>query len=1012
MRLLDYFTGEASHDQEFHQLAFYVQDDWRVSRKLTLNLGLRWDANIGLLTDQTNNRTMDILRQLDDPRAQAIAGDTEKLGRSTPSWKEFQPRIGFAYDIARRRAHGRPRRLRDLLRPDLPEPHGLLPLPERARVLRPDPRLHEHERGGGAAPELPLRRGPAARHRPRRPSGPCLAGTFGRITDPDARDPYVQKFSIGFQRALGGNWVLSSDFVHTLGLHEPRVLVVNPQIRPVCDPTFAGSTPTSPRCVAGPTTRYFDQAFVAAGLGVNRLGQINMISTTNRSLFDSWTTTLRGRTGRVSGSVSYVLASSRSVGRPAHRVLQRQRRRGDPEQQFAEGEFGPTRNDERHRVVASAVIDLPLGFQVAPLVQFSTSRPYTPTTGFDINGDGLTNSLDRLCSGASLDAVFAARGNAAGDPRPSIPNGCTPAGPRQPAQRPRREPGRQRRGAQRPVLQRRPAGHARPSASDRGPGSRSTPTSTISSTPRTSPSTCERPRTDESQAVAATFLQPLALWGPGFGPPVAKPFTAVVRRPDRVLAPSASSRASGLRARRPFFVYHSRRPCPRRPVSPARSSGRATRSSAPGRSRSCWDGALPDHPLPLRPGHALPGGRVRTIVPAAEPGAKGPLSPFQAFMTALAGTIGTGNIAGVATAVVSGGPGAVFWIWCYGFVATAIKFTEAVLGIQLPRPHRRAPLRGADALPARRHEDAAASAWVYALVAGIGRPHHHPLDAAQLHGPRPQDPVRRSRRSPPASRSPCSPGSSSSAGSSRSGGPRRSSRRRRWASTSLGGLFVIVTHLAVLPEVLALIFREAFSLKGAIGGTAGVGMMMAMRYGLARGIYANEAGYGTAAVVYGTARSDRPVQQGLNAVMEVFIVSFVTSSISALTILLTGAWRSGETSTAAVALAFNALDPGRGRVDRRLLRVPVRVHDAHRLGLLRRAIPGVRFRPARDRALSLDLLRPDRGRVPPRKVDLVWAWGDLMNGLQIFPNLVGVLGLSGVVAALLREPTAQRAERA
>src|SRR5262245_2396502 len=73
---------------------------------------------------------------------------------------------------------------------------------------------------------------------------------------------------------------------------------------------------------------------------------------------------------------------------------------------------------------------------------------------------------------------------------------------------------------------------------------------------------------------------------------------------------------------------------------------------------------------------------VRTIIPAAEPGARGPLSPFQAFMTALAGTIGTGNIAGVATAVVSGGPGAVFWIWCYGFVATAIKLTEAILGIK------------------------------------------------------------------------------------------------------------------------------------------------------------------------------------------------------------------------------------------------------------------------------------------------------------------------------------------
>ena len=84
---------------------------------------------------------------------------------------------------------------------------------------------------------------------------------------------------------------------------------------------------------------------------------------------------------------------------------------------------------------------------------------------------------------------------------------------------------------------------------------------------------------------------------------------------------------------------------------------------------------------------------------------------------------------------------------------------------------------------------------------------------------------------------------------------------------------------------------------------------IAMRYGIARGIYANEAGYGTAAVAYGTAQSAQPVQQGLNAVMEVFIVSFVTSTISAMTILLTGVWQSGLTSTAAVAAGFNTVMP-------------------------------------------------------------------------------------------------------
>ena len=85
-----------------------------------------------------------------------------------------------------------------------------------------------------------------------------------------------------------------------------------------------------------------------------------------------------------------------------------------------------------------------------------------------------------------------------------------------------------------------------------------------------------------------------------------------------------------------------------------------------------------------------------------------------------------------------------------------------------------------------------------------------------------------------------------------------------------------------------------------------------MRYGIARGVYANEAGYGTAAVAYGTAKSQRPEQQGLAAMMEVFIISFVTSSISAMSILLTGVWKDGHRRAAGVAAAFNAAMPDYG----------------------------------------------------------------------------------------------------
>ena len=222
-----------------------------------------------------------------------------------------------------------------------------------------------------------------------------------------------------------------------------------------------------------------------------------------------------------------------------------------------------------------------------------------------------------------------------------------------------------------------------------------------------------------------------------------------------------------------------------------------------------------------------------------------------------------------------------------------------------------------------------------------------------------------------------------------------------------GGLLVIALHADRLPETFGLVFREAFSLRAGMGSVAGLAMMTAMRYGLARGLYANEAGYGTAAFVYGTARTSRPAQQGYAAVMEVFVISFVTSSISALTILVTGVWRSGLTSTAAVAEAFNHAVPVAGGW--------VVAFCAFLFGYT--TLIGWSYYGE----VCLEYILGPRVVVPYRwiycglivlgatsKVDLVWAWGDLMNGLQIFPNLVGVVGLSGVVAAILRRDEAAR----
>jgi alanine or glycine:cation symporter, AGCS family len=215
-----------------------------------------------------------------------------------------------------------------------------------------------------------------------------------------------------------------------------------------------------------------------------------------------------------------------------------------------------------------------------------------------------------------------------------------------------------------------------------------------------------------------------------------------------------------------------------------------------------------------------------------------------------------------------------------------------------------------------------------------------------------------------------------------------------------GGVIVIAFNAAQIPSVLRLIFDGAFSMQSAAGG--GLGILVAMRYGIARGIYANEAGYGTAAVAYGTAQSAQPVQQGLNGVMEVFIVSFVTSTISAMTILLTGVWQSGLTSTAAVAAGFNTVMPVAGGY--------IVAFCAFLFGyttLIGWAYYGEQFF---EYILGRRVTTPYRwiycllipfGAVS--KVATVWAWGDLMNALQVFPNLIGVVGLSAIVARAANE---------
>ena len=393
----------------------------------------------------------------------------------------------------------------------------------------------------------------------------------------------------------------------------------------------------------------------------------------------------------------------------------------------------------------------------------------------------------------------------------------------------------------------------------------------------------------------------------------------------------------------------------------------------------------------------------RTLVQRQGSGGSGVLTPFQAFTTALAASIGTGNIAGVATAIVSGGPGALFWIWVYGFLAMAIKFGEAVLGITFRESRASVVLSG----PMYYLRDGLRSrwlAWTFAFVAAVAAltttPFTQPNSMALVLNTVVGIPKIASGLAIAVLTWLVIIGGIKSIG--------RAAEKLSPLKVGLylaGGLIVILSNASRVPSTFALIVERAFSMQAAAGG--GLGILIAMRYGIARGIYANEAGYGTAAVAYGTARSAQPLQQGLNAVIEVFIVSFVTSTISALSILLTGVWESGLTSTAAVAAGFNSVMPVAGGY--------IVAFCAFLFGyttLIGWAYYGEQFF---EYILGRRVTMPYRwiycllipfGAVS--KVATVWAWGDLMNALQVFPNLIGVVGLSAIVARVSRESLRNR----
>ncbi len=383
-----------------------------------------------------------------------------------------------------------------------------------------------------------------------------------------------------------------------------------------------------------------------------------------------------------------------------------------------------------------------------------------------------------------------------------------------------------------------------------------------------------------------------------------------------------------------------------------------------------------------------------------ESGTLGEISPWQSMMTMLAGAIGNGNIAGVATAIATGGPGAIFWMWASGLVAMATKYSEAILGFQYRQRLEDDSVAGGPMYYLRKGVGSAPLAWLFAFLAGM---------AAMTTGPLAQTNsmalVLNSEFYIPKWVSGL--GISIAAWLVIIGGLHSIARFAeklvplKIALYVGGGLYVILADFRMIPDTLRLIFAHAFNPTAALGGFAGASVLLAARLGAARGLYANEAGLGTAAMAYGAARSKDPVRQGLIATVDVFVITFVTCTMTALVVTVSGKWSGGLTSTALVASAFNSRIPLVGG-----WMVAVSSFLFGYSNLVGWSYYGeVCFRYIfSKRIISLyawvycSLIFV--GAVT--EVRTVWDYADTMNGLQIFPNLLAVILLAPQVAALTR----------
>ena len=381
---------------------------------------------------------------------------------------------------------------------------------------------------------------------------------------------------------------------------------------------------------------------------------------------------------------------------------------------------------------------------------------------------------------------------------------------------------------------------------------------------------------------------------------------------------------------------------------------------------------------------------------------KGTVTPFQAVVTALASTVGVGNIAGVATAIHLGGPGAVFWLLVSGLLGMCTKFCEITVALHYREKHEDGTMRGGAMYVLKNGLGLPWLGLVFALLTsvaafGIGNmvQANSVADAVQASfgvDPRVTALVLMAL-----------------VGLVVLGGLKRIVEVTQYLvpfmciGYVLGALVIIFNNFGELPHAVGLIVDGAFNGTAAVGGFAGAAVMQAVRLGIARGLFTNEAGLGSAPIVHAAAVTDHPVRQALYGIFEVFIDTFVVCLMTALVILTTGAWELGGTGAALSAKAFEIGLPG------------VWGDTIVTAGVLTFAFSTLIGWSFYGETGAVYLLG-DRAVLPYRiawvgvvwfgatgSLRLVWSISDTLNGLMAVPNLVAVLGSAVLIRKLVRE---------